>query len=218
MESVSTLRPLQDNHLLSSLRAPRRVVGRGDWLFRQGDEARAVYYVLSGGLALRAANADGDEVTLDLAQPGDLVGEEALLGTRTSRLYTAVAPHRTVVGVIHPSAHSDRALDPLLTLGARVLHARMGTLTTRLVEQRRVDADERVVRRVAELAVGHDKVYCTQTDLAQMAGTCRATANRVLSQLQAAGMVRIGRSSIEIIDRTRLAARAQSGPAVLVAS
>jgi CRP-like cAMP-binding protein len=218
METVSALRPVQDNPWLSSLRAPRRVVARGDWLFRQGDEARAVYYVLSGGLALRAANADGDEITLDLAQAGDLVGEEALLGTRTLRLYTAVAPDRTVVAVIHPGAHTERALNPLLTLGARVLHDRMAALTVRLVEQRRVEADERVVRRVAELAACHDKVHCTQTDLAQMAGTCRATANRVLAELQAAGLVRIGRSSIEILDRERLAERAGRGGAIAVAS
>ena len=203
MDGVSALRPLQDNPWLASLRAPRRVVGRGDWLFHQGDEARTVFVVQSGGLTMRATNADGDETTLDLAHAGDLVGEEALLFTRAARTYTAVASSRTVVAVIHPSAHPERALEPLRALGAKVLHDRMTALTTRLVEQRCVEADERVVRRVADLAAREDQLHCTQTDVAQMAGTCRATANRVLAELQEAGLVRLGRSSIEVLDRGR---------------
>jgi CRP-like cAMP-binding protein len=218
MDAVATLRPAHDTPWLAPLRAPRRVVTRGDALFRQGDEARTVYVVLAGAFALRAANPDGDETTVDLAQRDELLGEEAVLRSRPLRVTTAVAVTRSVVAVIHLGAYSPTALETVVGLGARVLQERMATLTTRLVDQRQVDADGRVVRRTAELSVGHDQLFCTQSDVAQMAGTSRATANRVLVELQDAGLLRLGRSTITILDRHGLAVRAGSAPLIAAAS
>jgi len=49
----------------------------------------------------------------------------------------------------------------------------------------------------------------TQEDIAQLAGTTRPTANRVIRAAEAAGMVRLGRGKVEIVDADGLRKRAR---------
>jgi CRP-like cAMP-binding protein len=71
-------------------------------------------------------------------------------------------------------------------------------------------ADDRVTHRLAELADiyadGGNEAFLTfrQDDLASIAGTTRPTANRVLKQLETAGIVRLSRGQIVVTDVERL--------------
>lgn len=71
-----------------------------------------------------------------------------------------------------------------------------------------------MLRRLAHLADvygdGDGKpavIQLTQEDLASMAGTTRATANKVLRELEDRGVVRLGRGSVLVLDRARLPRR-----------
>ncbi|MCY7374124.1 MAG: helix-turn-helix domain-containing protein [Spirochaetaceae bacterium] len=50
----------------------------------------------------------------------------------------------------------------------------------------------------------------TQEDLATMAGTSRPTVNRVLRGMEDAGVLRLGRGRIEVLDVAALRQRATS--------
>ncbi len=52
----------------------------------------------------------------------------------------------------------------------------------------------------------------TQEDLASLAGTTRPTVNRILRELVADGIVRLGRGRIVVIDPGRVAGRCRTGP------
>jgi CRP-like cAMP-binding protein len=52
-------------------------------------------------------------------------------------------------------------------------------------------------------------VPLTQEDLASLAGTSRATVNRVLGEAQAAGILNVGRGRIDITDPGTLEKRAR---------
>jgi CRP-like cAMP-binding protein len=96
----------------------------------------------------------------------------------------------------------------------RILAARVARLSNRLQEALYVAVDTRVRRCVLEVA----KLYggapgtvipLTQDDLAGIAGTARATVNRVLRQEELHGSLRLGRHRVTVIDPEGLARRAE---------
>jgi CRP-like cAMP-binding protein len=85
----------------------------------------------------------------------------------------------------------------------RLLTNRVRTMNDRLVEALYTDTDTRVRRRLADLKAIYltpgDSVVVipfTQEQLADLAGTSRATANRVLRAEAAAGRLRLRRGAI----------------------
>jgi CRP-like cAMP-binding protein len=71
-----------------------------------------------------------------------------------------------------------------------------------IVEAHFVDAETRVRRRLSELThtYGSDVVPLTQEDLAAMAGTSRATVNRVLREEEKRGTVELRRGSTTVLE------------------
>jgi CRP-like cAMP-binding protein len=85
----------------------------------------------------------------------------------------------------------------------------------RIVEAHYVDADTRVRRRLRDLAelYGHSEkgatIPLTQEDLAGMAGTSRATVNRVLREEERSGAVELRRGRTVVRDLEALSRRAR---------
>jgi CRP-like cAMP-binding protein len=57
----------------------RRTVREGELLWRQGDEAREMLFVVDGGVSASLRVAGGREIEIARAGPGDMVGEIALV-------------------------------------------------------------------------------------------------------------------------------------------
>jgi len=75
------------------------------------------------------------------------------------------------------------------------------------------DAETRVRRRLVELAETYEDgvVPLTQEDIAAMAGTSRATVNRVLREEQKLGAVALARGRTSVLDVAELRARCGYG-------
>ena len=86
-------------------------------------------------------------------------------------------------------------------------------LARALVEALYLPVDRRLWRRLGELAEIYADgsptvtVPLTQEDLAQLAGTTRPSANRVLRAGEAVGVVRMARGRIEVVDLEAARAR-----------
>jgi CRP-like cAMP-binding protein len=82
-----------------------------------------------------------------------------------------------------------------------------------LLEALYAPVERRVLRRLAELSAlyaGRDSVIpLTQEQLAEMAGTSRATVNRVLREEQARGTVELRRGRTAVLDSDAIARRAR---------
>jgi CRP-like cAMP-binding protein len=86
-----------------------------------------------------------------------------------------------------------------------ILAERVRQLSEQLTEAYYLSADERVVRRLADLADLYEgSVPLPQEALAELAGTSRATVNRVLRDLERRGVVTLGRARIEVEEAERL--------------
>ena len=93
----------------------------------------------------------------------------------------------------------------------RLLAEQLARASDRIVEAHYTDAETRVRRRLRDLAVrqGQPAVSMTQEHLAEMAGTSRATVNRVLREEERRGTVALSRGCVStLIDLEELGAAA----------
>ncbi len=71
--------------------------------------------------------------------------------------------------------------------------------------------DGGLLRRLLDLAAdaGDEPLRITQVELASLAGTSRATANRVLRAEERRGTLQLTRGQIDVLDRKQLERRAR---------
>lgn len=176
---------------------------RGDTLFHQGEGASTLHLVLTGRVAIRLLTEEGNTVTVDIAAPGDILGELALLTPEGTRAATAVALEPVTTCAID-RRHFDeiRRRSPAVgDLLVELLADRVRNLDERLTEALYYPADVRVVRRLHDLVDVYGRtVPLRQEDLADLAGTTRATVNRVLRRLERDQVVSLSRARIRIVD------------------
>ncbi|MGH9077904.1 MAG: Crp/Fnr family transcriptional regulator [Acidimicrobiales bacterium] len=207
---LDALAPPDRQRLMDS--CDRRHFGRRQELFGHGDRSDGMHLVVQGRVIVRMGTPAGDYATLSVVGPQEIVGEQSLLAGDARRSASALAldPVETLylsrdaferLRTRHPSV--DRFLIGLLT--ARVLR-----LSDQLVEALFVPAHQRVLRRVVDAAGAYrrDRVPLTQEDIATMAGSTRPTVNRVLRRAEEAGMLRLGRGHLQILDPRALHALA----------
>ena len=192
--------------------ARRRRFSRGETLFHEGDPGATVHLVAKGRIAVRVTTRMGEVATVELVLPGDVVGELALLSPEGMRGATAVALEPTETLVLDKATFSAlRRDDPMVSdFLVQLLAARVRRLTERLLEALYLPADVRLLRRLLELAdVYGDVIPLIQEDLAGLAGTTRATVNRVLRRELQRGTLELNRGRVTVTDRQSIARRAR---------
>ncbi|MCW2965220.1 MAG: transcriptional regulator, Crp/Fnr family [Actinomycetia bacterium] len=190
--------------------AQRRTYRRGQVVFHYEDAADALHLVVAGHFAVRVTLPTGESVLLAIIGPGDAFGELALV-SESGRGATVQAFSDGETLALHRDAFEAlrRARPQVDRSLAEILAERLRRVNELLTEAHYVDADVRVRRRLLELGEGFDgTIPLTQEEIAQTAGTSRATVNRVLREEEAAGAVELGRGRTTITDAAALHARA----------
>jgi CRP/FNR family transcriptional regulator len=186
-------------------------------VYRAGSDPRAAL-VVRGLLRVFLTSAEGRQVTVRYARPGDVLGIAVLVG----------GPASTSVQAVEPSSVfriSARTLIAAARRDPRVSWAMAEELNRRLyevLEQTAVNAFGSVRQRVAahllDLASaqqhprGRLAARVSQQELADAAGSVREVVARVLRDLRVAGIVATTADSVVILDPARLYAET-GGPA-----
>lgn len=193
---------------------PRRFARR-EVIFHEGDPGDSFHLIVSGRVAVRVTTPLGETATLSLLGAGDAFGELALLDPDARRTATVVAmePTRTLA-LRRPDLFGMREQHPEID---RFLMATLAGYVRRLsamvLDAMYLPVEQRVARRLADLARlygdGSDggsgaQITLTQDDIASLAGTTRATVNRVLRALESRGVLALSRGRVEILDGQRL--------------
>lgn len=191
----------------------RRKYGRGEVVFHEQDPGDTLHLIAKGHVSVRRFTPLGDVATLVILGPGDYFGELVMVAPGQGRNATIVAMEATETRVLHRAQLEElRRLRPAIDrflLDALAREVRR--LSTLLTEAHYVPVDKRVLRRLLEVASTYGGaadgtvVPLTQEDLAGLAGTSRPSANKVLRAAEQAGLVRVGRGQIELIDAAALA-------------
>jgi CRP/FNR family cyclic AMP-dependent transcriptional regulator len=196
--------------------ARRRSFGRKEVVFHAGDPADTLHLIKNGRFAVQAhaARRHGDlrgpwsrRVLWELALVSeDAVRSAAVVALEPSETYSIYHLDFVRLRERHPSVN----IVLLTLLAGQVLR-----LSERLVEALYVEADTRVLRRVRDLSVlygdgsGHAVIPLTQESIAELAGTSRATVNRVLREEEERGTLELGRGKTVVFDPEALSRRAR---------
>lgn len=195
--------------------ARRRTFSKGEVVFHRDDPAESLHLVARGRFAVRVTTPLGDNALLDVLGPGDAFGELALLlpDARRSATVSALEEGETRSVYRDDFVRLQKSHPGVKDVLLRLLAEQLRRVTERVVEAHYVDADTRVRRRVLELAEvygdagGAAVVPLTQEDLAAMAGTSRATVNRVLREEEKRGAVALERGRVTLLDPDGLGRR-----------
>ena len=206
--------PAEDVRQLLSI-ARRRTFRRGEVVFHAHDPADTLHLIVSGRFAVRVGTALGDIAILAVLGPGDIVGELGLIGDGARRAATVEALEAGETRSVHrPDWERLRRDHPSVgDVLTAILADRLRRVNGHLLEALYTPADTRIRRRLVELAgvygaaEGEVLIPLRQEDLASIAGTSRATVNRVLREEEARGTVRLERGRTIVLDRAGLEKR-----------
>jgi CRP-like cAMP-binding protein len=196
--------------------ARRRRFARNEVVFHRDDPGDSLHLIAKGRFAIRIMTPLGDTVTIAVRGPGESFGEMALVGDNARRTATVLALEEAETFAVYKDdfqrLRNDHPSVNELLFAFLVGEVRM--LNERLLEALYISADRRVLRRLRDLvgdAVAGDgavEIPLTQEELAELAGTSRATVNRVLRDEERRGTVALSRGRTRVLDPTQVARRA----------
>ena len=182
----------------------RRVVLRGEHIFRASDDAEAIYVISSGSVKSYVLTEDGEEQVLNFYLVGDVFGLDGM-GV-DNYISSTVALETTSICKI-----------PLLNLPGRNLgQGFLNLISDCLIHDHnlmlmlaRKDADGRMAsflismsRHFEKLGQSADVFELTMTrqDIANYLGLAMETVSRTLRRFQDSGMLEVARRKIQIYD------------------
>jgi CRP/FNR family transcriptional regulator, cyclic AMP receptor protein len=181
----------------------RRYPSRAD-VFRPGDPAGTLYYLISGSLSAMVEEEDGRELVLGYFNAGDFVGETGIFVSAPQRevlLRTRAPSELAEIGV--ERLHALFA-GPLIDDCPKILFAIGAQLTKRLLHTSRkasrlafMDVTNRITNTLADLCEEPDamthpqgtQIRVSRQELARIVGCSREMAGRVLKQLEEQGLL-----------------------------
>jgi CRP/FNR family cyclic AMP-dependent transcriptional regulator len=192
--------------------ARRRAFDRGEVVFHRDDPADTLHLIIRGRFGARVLTPLGDSVLLDVLGPGQSFGELALLLPDARRSATVEALEAAETRSVRREDFDavQRRHPGVKDVLLRLLAEQLSRASERVVEAHYVDAETRVRRRLLDLARTYDSgvVPLRQEDIAAMAGTSRATVNRVLREEEERGVVALARGRVTVLDVNALERRA----------
>jgi len=197
--------------------ARRRRFGGGEVVFHRGDPADSLHLVVKGHFTARVVTQHGDTVVIAVHGPGEAFGELALVDavSRTTTVAAVEAGETLAIGR-DDFDRLRREYPQVNEVLVHLLAERVRRASERLLEAVFVPAETRVLRRLLELVELYDRsatgtpISLTQKDIAALAATSRATANRVLRAEHERGTLRISRGKTIVLDPDEIARRAHS--------
>lgn len=173
-------------------------------IFRPGDPASTLYYVISGSLSVISEEPDGRELVLGYINAGEFIGEMGLFVDPEKR--EVVLRSRTPCDLAELSYERLHQLfaGPLSAECPRILYAIGAQLSKRLLDTSRkasrlafLDVTGRIIRTLADLckepdALSHPQgtqIRVSRQELARIVGCSREMAGRVLKQLEEQGQL-----------------------------
>jgi CRP-like cAMP-binding protein len=184
-------------------------------VFHEGDHSDACYLVRKGDLRVTREHPDGRAIALATLGPGDLFGELAMLDGEARSASVETLTDSELLAL--PAADVRRLLADRPEISVKLIAAltkRLRETNERVARQSFQTVPSRVAGVLTQL-IAEDSasaggqgitIHMTQADLAQLAGTSRESVSRFLATLERAGVVRVGRGRVTVVEPRRLRA------------
>lgn len=189
---------------------------RGTRVFQEGDHSDACYVVRLGEVRVTREHSDGRAIALATLGPGEIVGELAMLdGEVRSASVEALSDvellaiaARDMRRLLERNTEITAKLVVALTRRVRETNERIARQSFQTVPSRVAGVLSQLVAEEGAAGTGRDglTIRMNQADLAQLAGTSRESVSRFLAVLERAGVVRVGRGRVTVLEPQRLRA------------
>lgn len=186
---------------------------KGVRVFHEGDDSDACYIVRNGDLRVTREHPDGRAIALATLGPGDIFGELAMLdGEARSASVESLSecdllalPAADVRRLLASAPETTVKLVVALVRRLREANERIARQSFQTVPSRVAGVLSQLIAEESSLE-GRDAItiQMTQADLAQLAGTSRESVSRFLATLERAGVVRVGRGRVTVLEPRRL--------------
>lgn len=196
------------DQILSGLaqKTTRMHFAKGEFIFHQDDPSDRMYIVESGRVIVSKNAPSGKSFTFVVGLPGVTLNAVTCFKPRPRHFSAKAVEDTTVLAASSQDfsawvlKHHEVILGTLDTLGYLLdeAYGRIMDLIDESVEQRIMNTLTMLFSRIGT------SLPFTNMEIADMTGTSRETAARVISRLQTAGLISKFRNKIDIIDPDRL--------------
>jgi len=203
---VRHLTDIQRREVLDS--GIERTLARGEILFHEADEAKALYAVISGKMKLVRYSPSGKEMLLHIVRAGESFAEAALFGRGTypatavavvkSRLWSL--PRQRLLELIRQSPELGISMVGSISVWTRKLAGKLELLTQRRVEERL--AIYLLARTEGQITgPGHTIQLSEPKNLiAAQCGTAPEVLSRTFRRLEEEEILVVDRESVRILN------------------
>lgn len=197
--------------------APARTYRAGELLYTPHRPVEVLFLLKRGRIRVFRVSPEGRALTTAIVSPGTMFGEMALLGQSMYDNYAEALDEAHTCVMDRADARRLLLSDPRIAARiVEILGRRLMAMEQRLSEAVFSSVPQRVAAALCTLAAGHPAAVhgaeihltVTHSQVAELAGTSRETATKVLGDLAGQGLLRLSRGRITIVDRSQLAAQA----------
>ena len=204
-------------------RAPMQRVPTGTVFFSPEQAAEVLFVLKEGQVRLYRLSPDGKALTISLLEPGTIFGEMAMLGQRLHQSYAEAISPCLLCLMSREDVKSMLLSDPrVATRIAEILGQRLISAEQRLSDFAFKNLPERLASLLIQLARppkarlfrpvgGPPEVRFTHEALAEMVGTYRETATKILNEFRTQGLIELKRGCVVLVDAPGLRALSEQG-------
>lgn len=189
---------------------------KGTMLFHKDQPGDTLYIIEAGHVRIFLPTAEGEELTVDIAGPGDVFGELALLDGRPRSASAETLEDTTVHELSREEFQRFLATAPRFAASLiELLSMRIRQVTEYAESLAFLDIHGRVARALLLLADRHGvdregieiDFDMTQAELASMVGATRERVNRALASFRTQRLIELRGRKIVLLDPVRLRRR-----------
>lgn len=177
----------------------RKVIEKGNPVFRQGDPVNEIFLIKSGRIKLNKVHGDGSEVTLDFRKAGDMIGEDLFSGKQTYPLSAWAIEDTLTCGFNKDSfdrlilSHPDIGLQVIRSMSSKI-----SSITDRLENMSENNLENRLYNILSGIAEEHGtrvadgielKIPLTHEDLGFLVGAHRVSITKAMKSLVTCGKI-----------------------------
>lgn len=206
-KNIPKVPPLSDEtlkHFLSF--CERRKFPKKGIIFREGDTANKLYYIVEGSVAVTSTDEDGREVIFGYLHKGDFIGEIGLFIQDTER--SAMVRARTACELAEINYATFETLvkkelkeqhAEILTIVGYQLSVRLLKSTHKISLLTSMDVAGRIARTLLDLcqeptSLSHPEgtqIHISRQEIGRIVSCSRETVGRVLKQMTEDGMIEV---------------------------
>ncbi len=223
LSEVEVFQDLSEQEMADlAARAPMRTAAAGTLLWSPYQPQKVLFIVKAGSVRIYRLSPEGRRLTLAVLGPGALFGEMELIGQRMGAGFAEALEPSVLCLMSEDDVRTMLLADPRISTRIITgLGRRLAEVEQRLADTVLKTLPQRVAAVLCRLATGApesglfaqraSQIRLTHEQLAELVGTTRETATKLLGELRGAGLVRLRRGGIVVLDLEGLRAAAEHG-------